>query len=77
MEAVEPQNKYINLVDISGNNVSILDKDINYDIDYYDYENNIYENTLDKVCYNNCNLSPGKYKIERKSQQNNHYKWVC
>jgi len=53
MEAVEPQNKYINLVDISGNNVSILDKDINYDIDYYDYETKRYiiYHTLD-VCGN-------------------------
>jgi hypothetical protein len=33
-----PQNKYINLVDISGNNVSILDTDVNYeyDMDCYD-----------------------------------------
>jgi hypothetical protein len=31
-----PQNKYVNLVDICGNNVSVLNTDVNYDMDCYD-----------------------------------------
>lgn len=43
MEAVEPQNKYINLVDICGNDVSILDTDVNYEYDMdYDFDTKRY-----------------------------------
>ena len=37
MESNEPQNKYIDVVDISGSVVSVLDNEINYDI-YNEFE---------------------------------------
>ncbi len=69
MEAVEPQNKYINLVDICGNDVSILDTDVNYeyDMDYdFDTKRYIIYHTLD-VCGNLY------YSIEQTDFQTNNW----